>query len=246
MGDSYDKPFFDKRSAGADSSARALIPLVLDLVGPSSVVDVGCARGEWLSVFRELGVGDFLGVDGTHVDLDSLVIPKDRFVQHDLSTGTVPVERTFDLAMSLEVAEHLPPESADRFVASLAGLAPIVLFSAAIPFQGGTMHVNEQWPTYWVERFAKHDFQAIDAIRRRCWTNQEIATWYRQNTLVYVRSDVLEHNAKLQAEHARTEPTRLNVILPEVYLREADPPTRKLWRRLRRRLLGKEKGPAGR
>ena len=60
------------------------------------------------------------------------------------------MNRKFDLVLSLEVAEHLPSECAEAFVESLVNLGPVILFSAAIPYQGGENHVNEQWPEYWV------------------------------------------------------------------------------------------------
>jgi hypothetical protein len=63
--------------------------------------------------------------------------------------------RTFDLAICLEVAEHLPPEAAEGFIDSLTRLAPVVLFSAAITFQVGNQHLNGQWPDYWATLFRR-------------------------------------------------------------------------------------------
>lgn len=100
-----------------------------------------------------------------------------------------PINRTFDLAVSLELAEHLPAAASDRFISLLTSLAPAVLFSAAIPGQGGTEHVNEQWQSSWAERFKRRDYQPLDAIRPRIWRNDDVAWWYRQNTFLYVRSD---------------------------------------------------------
>jgi SAM-dependent methyltransferase len=124
-----------------------VVPTVLRLVQPEPVVDVGCGDGAWLSVFRELGVNHRFGLDGDYVDRRLLQIPQDQFSATDLSLP-FRLPCTFDLAVSLEVAEHLPPQSAEDFVDSLTRLAPVVLFSAAIPLQGGTHHLNEQWPDY--------------------------------------------------------------------------------------------------
>jgi SAM-dependent methyltransferase len=134
--DEYGPAFFDAHRDGARHSARAIVPLVLRLVRAGSVIDVGCGQGTWLAVFAEHGAADVTGVDGDSVDRDRLEIPADRFRGHDLARP-LSVGRTFDLAVSLEVAEHLPAASADDFVASLAHLAPVVLFSAAAPYQGG-------------------------------------------------------------------------------------------------------------
>ena len=143
----YTPQFYDLHQDGARRSARQIIPLVLNWVRANSVVDVGCGTGSWLATVRECGNDDIIGVDGDYVYQSQLEIPRATFVARDL-TRPVDLGRSFDLAISLEVAEHLPAPCASTFVASLVKLAPIVLFSAAIPGQGGTDHVNEQWQDY--------------------------------------------------------------------------------------------------
>ena len=66
-----------------------------------------------------------------------------KFTAVDLR-DSFAIGRTFDLAISLEVAEHPPEEFAEPLVERLVTAAPFVLFSAAIPEQGGIHHVNEQ------------------------------------------------------------------------------------------------------
>ena len=100
--------------------------------------------------------------------------------------------RTFDLVQTLEVAEHLDEASADTFVDSLARHGDTILFSAAIPGQGGTHHVNEQWPSYWAEKFARAGYTAYDVIRPRIWADPQVQVWYRQNMLLFARSRVFE------------------------------------------------------
>ncbi len=238
----YNEQFFEGRQASATDSARAVVPVVVSLLEPKSVVDVGCAMGEWLLVFRDAGVEDFLGIDGDYVRRERLVIPADRFVERNLSQG-VELDRTFDLAVSLEVAEHLPESSAETFVASLVRLSRVVLFSAAIPHQGGTGHLNEQWPSYWAERFAAHGYVPIDALRPRLWNLAPVRRWYRQNTLLFIHPDELASRPELEAERERTDADRLDVVHPLTYLKKANPSTRRLVRtlrqRVRRRLFGR-------
>ncbi len=114
----YDEDYYDALKEGARDSARVLVPLVLDLVDAESVVDVGCGLGTWLSVFREHGIEELLGIDGPHIDPSLLEIPPERFVTHDLE-HPLDLERRFDLVVSLEVAEHLPAGCAETFVSSL-------------------------------------------------------------------------------------------------------------------------------
>ena len=183
----YDQKFFAGQKDGAYSSAKQVVPFVVETIKPSSVVDVGCGLGMWLDVFRSNGVIDVTGIDGEYVSKEMLKIPAEDFIFHDL-TQPVSLPRTFDLAVSLEVAEHLPQSRAEGFVRDLTQLAPAVLFSAAIPFQGGTGHVNEQWPEYWTDLFRQQDFVPIDCVRPRIWSNGEVESWYKQNTLLYVKA----------------------------------------------------------
>jgi SAM-dependent methyltransferase len=217
----YDAGFFEDVRGTARSSARQVIPILLDLLRPRSVVDVGCGLGTWLAEFASRGVTDVTGVDGEYVDRSQLDIPSEKFLAHDLTTPLV-LGRHYDLVMSLEVAEHLPAASADTFVASLAGLGPVVLFSAAIPHQGGVHHVNEQWPAYWVERFARHEFIAIDCLRHRLWQDEEVAWFYAQNLFLLVRRDALTRYPRLEQEAARSAGQPLGVVHPTHYLSLVD------------------------
>jgi SAM-dependent methyltransferase len=180
----YRKAFYESLESQGLTSAREVLPFLFDWFKPASVVDVGCGTGEWLSVCRELGVQDVLGMD-FHAG-EMLKIPKTSFLQQDLSAPfTLP--RTYDLAMSLEVGEHLPPESAAGFVGSITSLASVVLFSAAIPAQGGTGHVNEQWPDYWAALFEQFGFVPVDCVRPLFWENEKVTCYYAQNAVLYVK-----------------------------------------------------------
>lgn len=214
----YTNEFYRDHQAASLGSARAIVPLVLRLVRPESVVDVGCGIGTWLSVFQEQGVADVCGMDGDWVDRKSLLIPGSRFLAVD-ARRPLPVERRFDLAVSLEVGEHLPAECAQVLVGSLTRLAPTVLFSAAIPFQGGVGHVNEQWPEYWVDHFAQHGYSIIDCIREAIWQNAEVEWYYAQNTLLFAAREVLERSPALRAGLERTAAGQLSLVHPRGYLK---------------------------
>lgn len=195
---SYDREFFAAKRGGSARSAERILPIVLELTGPiASLVDVGCGIGTWAHVAAWLGVDEVIGIDGDYVDRTQLCISPDRFVPHDLSTS-VPLTRRFDLAISLEVAEHLPADRAGTFVRDLTRLAPMVLFSAAVPGQGGTHHVNEQWQDHWVSRFAAEGYVALDVVRPRVWEDPDVRPWYAQNTLLYVAAEALEAHPGLQ------------------------------------------------
>jgi SAM-dependent methyltransferase len=185
----YDATFFQGNTTKAKSSADIVAPIVHGLIEPGSVIDVGCALGEWAAAFRSLGC-DVTGIDGNYVNLGDLLIPRDRFIAADISLPFRP-KAEFDLALCLEVAEHLPQERAAGFVADLTILAPVVLFSAAIPHQGGEQHINEQWPEFWRDLFDQRGFAPIDCVRREIWTDPRVRWWYAQNCFLYVRKDAL-------------------------------------------------------
>jgi SAM-dependent methyltransferase len=185
LGSTYDDSFYETLDSNVRGSAEVVVPIVVELLRPTSVLDVGCGRGTWLSVFSANGVSDIAGVDGPHIASTDLEIDPDAFVPRDL-TQPFDLGRRFDLAVSLEVAEHLPAEIAPAFVASLVGHSAAVLFSAAIPFQGGAGHINERWPSYWADLFAVHGFVPIDAVRPVVWADEQVAFWYAQNTMLYV------------------------------------------------------------
>ncbi len=187
MAADYSRTFYDVIRSGAISSAGAVVPRLFELVQPARVIDVGCGEGHWLDAFAELGA-EVIGLDGSYVTSSTL---GDRFVPHDLSTELPHhLAGRFDLALSLEVAEHLPPARAAGFVRDLCQLAPVVVFSAAIPGQGGTGHVNEQWPSYWRDLFEAEGFEVSGALRFELWNDDRVENWYRQNLLIAARPEL--------------------------------------------------------
>jgi cyclopropane fatty-acyl-phospholipid synthase-like methyltransferase len=158
----------------------------MELVKPKSVLDVGCGIGTWLKAFEENGVTDYKGLDGNHVDRSLLKIPKDKFQAQNLMEPW-DLRRKFDLVISLEVAEHLNESASDLFVEMLVKHGETIIFSAALPKQEGQNHLNEQWPSYWQEKFEKHGYYFHDVIRPKIWFNPNVQWWYSQNMFLVTR-----------------------------------------------------------
>lgn len=205
----YNAKFYRTSNAGAGSSARACAPLIAELLRPASAVDVGCGQGEWLAALVTQGVADVQGIDGGHVTDEQLIISPDRFTRHDL-TQPLNVSRRFDVALSLEVAEHLPARRAPGFVADLVRLAPAVVFSAAVPGQGGIHHVNEQWPWYWQELFAGHGYVRLDPFRHVIWKHPDVAVYYQHNLFLFV--DPTTHRALIERVGVADRRTELTLV----------------------------------
>ena len=180
----YSHDFYDYIDAGSRRSARAVAGLLLPEMKITSLLDVGAGHGAWAAEWLAAGVEDVLAVDGDYVARDQLAIPASNFLAHDLATP-LALKRKFDLVQTLEVAEHLPHAKADLFVDNLVAHGDVILFSAAVPHQGGEHHVNEQPPEYWRSKFAARDYAVYDFVRPGLVGAEGVMPWYRFNSYIY-------------------------------------------------------------
>ncbi|MES1219190.1 MAG: methyltransferase domain-containing protein [Bacteroidota bacterium] len=216
----YTKDFFSELEQHSYMSAQNVIPIVEDLFKPRSVVDVGCGTGAWLKTWNEIfRIDNYLGIEGPYLDKEKALIPADKIILKDLKEP-VAINQRFDLVMTLEVAEHLPDSSAEIFVQSLISLGDIILFSAAIPGQEGTYHINEQYPEYWAAIFNKYGFVPVDCIRPRIWNNPLIEFYYRQNILVFIKKEIANRYPSIVQETAATKADYLARIHPDFFDRK--------------------------
>ena len=183
----YSSDFYAYIDSGSRASARAVAALLLSEMKIQSLVDVGAGHGAWAAEWLAAGVTDVIAVDGHYVNLKQLAVPAKNFKSHDLSEP-LELRRKFDLVQSLEVAEHLSEEHAEIFIDSLVRHGDVVLFSAAVPNQGGEHHVNEQPPEYWRELFAARGYEVFDWVRPQVAANREVKAWYRFNSFLYANS----------------------------------------------------------
>jgi 2-polyprenyl-3-methyl-5-hydroxy-6-metoxy-1,4-benzoquinol methylase len=170
-------------------SAEQVLPLLFDRYKPSSILDVGCGNGSWLLVAEKLGVIDFLGVDIQSQDRDKPMLSDEKFRVVNLEEP-FDLNRKFDIVLCLEVAEHLAEKDAAQLIENLIRHSDLIVFSAAIPRQGGHLHLNEQEPAYWQQLFNHRGFNTYDEIRPQIWQNEKVQWWYRQNIFIAQRSTV--------------------------------------------------------
>lgn len=209
---SYVDNFFNYHLQESTRSAQEIIPLILKYINPRSMIDVGCGVGTWLAVWKKMGVSEILGVDGSYVKQEDLLISPSEFIAADLDNG-IKMDKTFELLTCLEVAEHIKPENATQFISSICKLSDIILFSAAIPGQEGTLHINEQYPGYWIKEFEKNNFTPFDCIREKIWNNKNISWWYRQNIMFYIKNEAIEKYPLIKAEYKEV----LALVHPELF-----------------------------
>ena len=210
----YNKEYYKQLSDGSLASAEIVVPELVRRYRPTSVLDLGCGTGNWLSTFKRNGVDRVLGFDGGYVSMSQLRISRDEFRAVDLGTE-FPDPVTVDLAISLEVAEHLHESRADMFVEYLTKCSNVVFFGAAIPMQGGADHVNEKWQSYWVDKFAARNYAVSTELRDHFWTNSDVKVWYRQNTLLFVKrgSPAIDVTTMYEGDA-----TALDVVHPDLYV----------------------------
>jgi SAM-dependent methyltransferase len=180
-----------------DKSPELIVPVIIDLFNPTSVIDVGCGIGNWLKEFRKCGIKELTGIDGFHLDSSNLDFEGIDLKLLDLESK-IKESKFFDLVLSLEVAEHLTPNRAKSFVYDLCQLGKLVVFSAAVKGQGGQNHHNEQWPSYWKKLFEENGYHFYDIIRPRIWNIEQIKPWYKQNIFVASYSPLNEFNCNMQ------------------------------------------------
>jgi len=184
----YSNQFYDYIDAGARTSAQVMIGVLQPWLKARSVVDLGSGRGVWLGEWVQAGVSDVAAVDGDYVDRDRLAVLKDQFHAGDL-TKPVDLGRRFDLAQSLEVGEHLPESASRTLVESLTRHSDRILFSAAVPGQGGEFHINEKPLSFWQDLFTSHGYTAFDCVRPQLKASAGVEPWYRYNTVFYANEE---------------------------------------------------------
>lgn len=191
----YNRTFFEDEGATAKTSSQIVLPYILDKLQPNTIVDFGCGTGEWLYVAKQYDcVKKVVGVDGDYAK-DVTVLDPGEFIAKDLN-GAINLNQQFDLAISLEVAEHIIQDCAKIFIENLTRHSDIILFSAAIPYQEGKHHVNEQYPSYWQKIFKSYGYTVCDCIRNVFWNNDDVEIWYRQNIMFYCKEELKDELQK--------------------------------------------------
>lgn len=154
----YGPEFFREwGSSNADyvRSAELVAGAVYDAYRPASLADLGCGCGVYGRFFRAKGV-KVLSLDG------ALPPPEHSFPvdlqRRDLAAPFENIWGKFDLALCLEVAEHIPEEFSDTFLKNLTAFSDRLVMSAAPPGQGGHHHVNERPRRYWAAKLAALGF----------------------------------------------------------------------------------------
>jgi cyclopropane fatty-acyl-phospholipid synthase-like methyltransferase len=174
----------------AVQSATVICNSIIARFKPKNLIDVGCGTGALMEAFQNNGVK----ASGLEYSDAALAFCRQRnldVTKFNLETNNFENEEYYDVAVSMEVAEHLPKKIADQYVGLLAKLSNVVVFTAATPGQGGQDHVNEQPPAYWIKKFAGqgfcHDSNQTEAWKKEWQSSGSVTKWYYDNLLVFVK-----------------------------------------------------------
>lgn len=212
----YTTNFYRGRDDRSLYSAQTILGLLFSVLPPiESAIDYGCGVGTWLAEAQRHGVRRIRGYEGEWLDRSLLKIDESAFEYCDFNhLDGLDSSSRYDLALCLEVAEHLSSDRAITLVDVLTASADFVLFSAAIPDQGGKGHLNERWPDYWANAFAARGYTTFAPFRRELWTDTHIRPWYRQNLLLCVRNEAVGR-IRL-SEFDQTMPV-LPIVHPDIF-----------------------------
>jgi 2-polyprenyl-3-methyl-5-hydroxy-6-metoxy-1,4-benzoquinol methylase len=213
----YYETIFENAIKSRDGIFKALEKLDFWSFDYKRVIDVGCGIGEFGHKADEYFV-EYYGVD-YRIPRDKLLIPAERYAEFDLTSDVeFPFKGIrFDLAICTEVLEHIPEEHAKKAVKLLCSLADTIVFSAAIPGQGGHNHVNEQWQSYWVNLFFENDFTPLRGLREAIWNNPDIDVWYRQNLIVF-KNNRSADGELIDTRDFTSDETIFDVVHPQMFI----------------------------
>lgn len=218
-------------------SAAKIVPHIINKIGiPTKVVDLGGGVGGWCRAFLDNGTSKVICIDHPSTPSNLLVIDQNDFIKCDFEKN-IPDFIKCDLAISIEFAEHISSKKSDSIIDFLVQSAPIIVFSAAIPNQGGVNHINEQRHNFWANKFAERNFECLDIIRNDIIFDSDIEYYLRQNVFLFV-----DKNSNKYIELAKYEkliPNEFEIV--SSYILNKDPSFKQIIKMLLKKIINKIK-----
>jgi hypothetical protein len=183
--DLYSLDYHRKIELEETPMAERLAQYIKNRFDPVHATDYGCSTGIYVRELIAQGI-DAMGFDNSQAAIDHCVCP--NIEQVDITDSSAVGLRYADLGLCIEVAEHIPERNADdlmRFL--LRHTKHWLIFSAAVPGQGGVGHVNCQPRDYWITKFEKRGW-VVDLVET-CAMVETMACgyhlgWFVNNAMV--------------------------------------------------------------
>lgn len=182
----YSKNYYSRHANGSLNSANRILSLLSEFIHPNSVADIGCGTGTWGFTAEKIWGAQIFAFDRHRYDDCDMYISAEKYFQCDLRQKT-RLGR-YDLAICVEVIEHIDQNYEDIVIDNLCACSDTLLFSGALPFQGGTGHINERPFSYWLEKFNMRGYTMIQDIRWSIWDQSDIEIWYRNNIMFLMKT----------------------------------------------------------
>lgn len=186
----YDVAYYQTINAEEAEQAARLAGVLIWKYQPKSALDIGCATGLYLKPFLDASI-DGYGIDNAEATIDAAVmmVPKGRIKIADITKASIG--HRADLAMCLEVLEHIPESGAAAAVKHIAESSDVIIFSAAQPGQGGHGHINCQPKEYWQDLFTARGYvrrlEDEDYIRTIMAAGYHMG-WLTNNLMIFGRA----------------------------------------------------------
>jgi hypothetical protein len=149
-----------------------------DIRRVKTIIDIGCGDGSYVREFRKNGF-DCIGLDGNPL---TSKIPYCQVM--DFSINLISFFN--DLAICLEVGEHIPQEYEQFFIDNICRVSDNIILSWAIEGQGGLGHVNCRNNDYIIAEMKKRNFD-YDAIATNFLRKNSTLPWFKNTLMAFYK-----------------------------------------------------------
>ena len=163
----YSEAYYDGIESANSHAYLLLAETLTEVFSPRSVADVGCGSGGISAALRDRGVEQIYPFDFSQASVDMTQKRGFTNARRLDVTQAKEIPATADLCLCLEVAEHIPRKFEQHLVSLLSRVAPVLIFTAAPPGQGGHLHVNLRSQDHWKQLFREQGMEQDNSSQQQ-------------------------------------------------------------------------------
>jgi SAM-dependent methyltransferase len=185
----YSETYYNGIESANSHVYQLLAETLTEVFKPTSVADVGCGSGGISAALRHSGVEQVYPFDFSQASVDMTIRRGFANARRLDLTQAQDIPATADLCLCLEVAEHIPRKFERHLVSLLSQVAPVLIFTAAPPGQGGHLHVNLRSQDHWKQLFREQGMEHDNSSQQRMFRifGGRMIRDYSTNLLVFRR-----------------------------------------------------------